>query len=122
MIPGPEDLRFGADQRALIVKVRRFKNDQLEPKGKLHVILDGPKSVGSLWFDRETDNQPKDTSDQSKRCVVVGMRNDMTKDPKKTYYILVVLEGPRVNEYKRLGVGKVQACYVSKESKAGTLV
>ena len=115
MVPDPEDLRFGADQEALIVKVRQLKNCQLEPKGKVCAILAGPENAGSLWFDMETNNQ-------SEHCVVVGMRKDTKKDTEKTYYILVVLKEPRGNEYKRLGVGEVQACYVSKESDPGTLV
>lgn len=115
MVPDPEDLRFGAGQGALIVKVRRFKNCRLKPKGKVCAILAGLKSVGSLWFDMETNNQ-------SEYCVVVGMREDTKKDPEKTYYILVVLKEPRDNEYKRLGVGEIQACYVSRESDPGTLV
>ena len=115
MVPDPEDLRFGADQEALIVKVRQFKNCRLKPEGKVCAILAGPQSVGSLWFDMETNNQ-------SEHCVVVGVRGDMKKDPEKTYYILVVLKEPRDSEYRRLGVGVVRACYVSKESDPGTLV
>ena len=115
MVPDPEDLRFGANQEALMVKVRQFKICRLELKGKVCAILAGLKSVGSLWFDMETNNQ-------SEHCVVVGMREDTKRNSKKTYYILVVLKEPRDNEYRRLGVGEVQACYVSKESDPGTLV
>lgn len=56
-----------------------------------------------------------------KRYIVVGVRVDRKEDPKKTYYILVVLK-TQLKEYKRLGVREVKAPYVLKEGNLGKLL
>ncbi|KAF2174589.1 hypothetical protein K469DRAFT_743604 [Zopfia rhizophila CBS 207.26] len=140
MVPDSEDLQFDTDREALVVKVRQFKNYRLESEGeegkegegeeegggeggeegeeekkkkkkkeKGYAISADPGRVGSVWFDMRAN-------DQFKHCVVVGMRQDEKEDPQKTYYILVVKEKPQDEGYKRLGVGEIEARYVSKES------
>lgn len=63
-----------------------------------------------------------DIESKSIHCVVAGMRDDAKEDPQKTYYILVVRENQQKKGFERLGVGKVEALYVSKESDTGKLV
>jgi hypothetical protein len=115
MVPDSKDLGFDTGQEALLVRVRRFEDCRLEREGKEHAIFAGRRRVGSLWFDVEGKNQ-------FEHCVVVGMREEEIENPQKTYYILVILKTIQDNEYKRLGVGKVEARYVSKESDTGKLV
>jgi hypothetical protein len=120
MVPASEDLRFTADGEALIVRVRQFQNCRLEKRKEddTECAIDADLGrVGSVWFDTMAD-------DQSKYCVVVGMRmrQDAEEDPQETYYILVVRREPQDERYKRLGVGEVRAPYVSKESDTGKLV
>jgi hypothetical protein len=74
-----------------------------------------PRKVGSLWLD---------VADriEFKHCVVVGMDPEYRKkDSQKTYYVLLVREKQGKEGYERLGVGKVEAQYVSRESNAGKL-
>ena len=106
MVPDSKDLRFDTNREALVVKIRQFENCQMGQEEKEYAIFADPGRVGSLWFDIATKIE-------FRHCVVVGMRKDQKKDPQKTYYILVVREKPR--EYKGLGVGEVEARYVSKE-------
>ncbi|KAF7502887.1 hypothetical protein GJ744_004956 [Endocarpon pusillum] len=50
------------------------------------------------------------------------MRDDAKEDAYKTYYILTVRGNQQKNGYERLGVGEVEALYVSMESDTGKLV
>jgi hypothetical protein len=115
MVPHIEDLRFDVNRKVLIVKVRQFENCQIKEEEKEYAIYADSGRVGSLWFDMEAKNP-------FKHCVVIGMRNDKKENSQKTYYILVIQEKSPNKGYKRLGVGEVEACYVSKESFAGKLV
>jgi hypothetical protein len=115
MVPRSEDLGFDPNREALVVKIRQFECCRMEQGEKEHAIFDDSRRVGSLWFDMETKIE-------FRHCVVVGMRDDQEKDPQKTYYILIVREKPLEKKYERLGVGEVEACYVSKESDTAKLV
>lgn len=115
MVPHIEDLRFDADRETLIVKVRQFENCRMKQEEKEHAIYADSGRVGSLWFDIGVENP-------FKHCVVIGMRDDKKENPQKTYYILVIQEESPNKRYKRLGVGEVEACYISKESFAGKVV
>ncbi|KAK5988524.1 hypothetical protein PT974_10007 [Cladobotryum mycophilum] len=89
-VPGSTDLEFTDNGKALIVKVRQFKNCQMkeEEGGGKHVISEATRKVGSLWFD-VTDRI------EFGHCIVVGMVRDSWKaDYEKTYYILMVREIP----------------------------
>jgi hypothetical protein len=120
MVPRLADLDFTDDGEALTIKVRRFNHCRMGQDGKQFAIFGVPpfaetNQVGSLWFD---------VADriEFKHCVVIGMDANQEEDPRKTYYILVVREKQGGGEgYERLGVGKVEARYVCKESDAGKL-
>jgi hypothetical protein len=138
MVPRSADLDFTDDGDTLTVKVRRFKDcriasenvrsalawtrkvaDWIGQDGKQFAIFAETafawtKKVGSLWFDVLD-------SIELKHCVVVGMGDDGIEDSRKTYYFLLVREKQAGEGYERLGVGKVEARYVSKESNAGKL-
>jgi hypothetical protein len=126
-----EDLGFKRDGKALKVKVRQFgENCRMEQEGEGHAIVNGAKRVGFVWFD---------VADrfEFKHCVVVGMGEDEEDDPQKTYYVLIIREKADglmktlrrlttsflfgKTPYERLGVGKVEAQYVSIDCEAGTL-
>ncbi|KAK3360343.1 heterokaryon incompatibility protein-domain-containing protein [Lasiosphaeria hispida] len=116
VVPSRVDLGFADDGKALDVKVRRFgENCRVEQQAEGHVIVNGTEEVGCIWFD---------VADriEFKHCVAVGMdKHDKKEDPRKTYYILVVWKKEDGVEYERLGVGKVEAQYVSRDGDAGTL-
>ena len=116
VVPRLAELDFTNSATALRVKVRQFcEKCRMEQNGEEHVIVDGTGKVGSLWFD---------VADQMefKHCIVVGMGEyDEKEDPRKIYYILVIREKPGRKEYERLGVGKVEAQYVSTHRETGTL-
>ena len=73
--------------------------------------------MGSIWFDVETNVH-------FQRCVAVGrFQTTGLVSLKKIYYILVVQEIPsRRNEYKRLGVGKIEARYVAGKIREAKLL
>jgi hypothetical protein len=119
-IPRSTDLDFTNDGDTLTVKVRRFKGCWIAQDGNQFAVFARTafawtRKVGSLWFD------VADRID-FKHCVVVGMGDDDGKeDPQKTYYILLVREKLSREGYERIGVGKVEAQFVSKASDAGKL-
>ncbi|EXA29129.1 hypothetical protein FOVG_19337 [Fusarium oxysporum f. sp. pisi HDV247] len=119
-VPRSADLDFTDDGYTLTVKVRRFNDCRIGQDGKQFAIFDmsafaSPGKVGSLWFDMAETTE-------FKHCVIVGMDKDHQKeDPWKTYYFLLVREKQGGEGYERLGVGKVEARYVSKECDAGKL-
>lgn len=116
IVPSRRDLGFTYDGKALNVKVRLFgENCRVEQQAEGHVIVNGTEEVGCIWFD---------VADriELKHCVVVGMdKNDEKEDPRKTYYVLVVWKKEDGVAYERLGVGKVEAQYVSRHGDTGTL-
>lgn len=117
-VPHRVDLGFTEDGEALNVKVRKFVGDcRMEDRGEEYAIVDGTQQVGSLWFDVADQIQLKDYS-----CAVVSMvKDDKKADARKTYYVLVIRKKAWRRGYKRAGVGKVEAQYVSRECVAGTL-
>ncbi|KAJ3453667.1 hypothetical protein MRS44_017914 [Fusarium solani] len=120
MVLRSADLEFTNNGDTLTVTVRRFKDCRIGQDGKQFAIFAtstfaSPRKVGSLWFD---------VADriEFKHCVIVGMDEDHQKeDPWKTYYFLLVRERQGGEGFERLGVGKVEAQYVSKASDAGKL-
>ena len=118
VVPCISDLDFAANEKSLNVKVRKmrqFENCQIEKKGGEHSILDGTKTIGSLWFDVASRSK-------FEHCVVVGMiADDKNEDPQKTYYVLVIQKKEDGEGYERIGVGKVEAQYVSRDCDAETL-
>ncbi|GAB1311930.1 hypothetical protein MFIFM68171_02140 [Madurella fahalii] len=116
IVPRRIDLSFIDNGKALDVKVRHFGgNCRMEQKGEEHAIFDGTEEVGSCWFDVAGWIE-------FKHCVVVGVdRYDKEEGARKTYYVLVVGKKDGSGRYERLGVGKVEAQYVSIDCNAGTL-
>lgn len=120
MVPRSADLDFTDDADTLTVNVRRFKDCGIGQDGKQCAIFATTgfawtRKVGSLWFD------VADRVEFS-HCVVVGMDEEHKKeDPQKTYYILIVREKLSEGGYERVGVGKVEAGYVSWECDTGKL-
>ncbi|KAK4161203.1 heterokaryon incompatibility protein-domain-containing protein [Cladorrhinum sp. PSN259] len=119
MVPLLIDLDFANDEQALNVKVRKFGgNYRMEQKGEEHAIVDGTKEVGSLWFDVADQIYLKDCN-----CVVVSMVRDLSvEDSRKTYHVLIIRGKAGGGGYERVGVGKVEAPYVSIDGVAGTLL
>ena len=111
----PKDLDFG---KALKVKARIFGgNCQMEQREEGYALVDGTKKVGSLWFDVADLIRFKACN-----CVVVSMVRDReTEDARKTYHILLVREKSGGEGFERVGVGKVEAQYVSRDFVAGML-
>ncbi|KAK4033909.1 heterokaryon incompatibility protein-domain-containing protein [Parachaetomium inaequale] len=118
VVPRLEDLGFANNGQALSVKVKKFcGNCRMEQKEGEHAIFDGTEKVGSLWFDVADHIQFEDCN-----CVVVSMDSwDQKEDPRKTYHILMIREKAGGVGYKRVGVGKVEAQYVSIDCEAGML-
>lgn len=120
MVPPFWDLDFAKDGKALIAKVRQFKDCQIRQEGGQFAIFGVPpfaetSKVGSLWFDFEKRIE-------FQYCVVVGMEAEPQKsDHLKTYYILVVRERQGGKGYERLGAGTVEARYVSTHGERGIL-
>jgi len=101
-------------QDALLVQVRKFKKCRVNSgKGQYWISNDNSEEIGHVWFDK--------TDSHFEHCVVVGMEDDDAEtDADKTYWVLVVKEEER--RFKRVGVGKIMAPYVSKEGDDGQLV
>ncbi|KAK3391247.1 heterokaryon incompatibility protein-domain-containing protein [Podospora didyma] len=117
MVPRRVDLGFNKDGEALNVQVRKFGgNCRVEDKGEEHAIVDGTEQVGSLWLDVADQIRLEDCS-----CVVVSIARDKKEDARKTCHVLVIWEKAGGGGYERVGVGKVEAQYVSSDCVAGTL-
>jgi hypothetical protein len=117
-VPRAVDLGFIEDGKALNVKARKFSGDfRMEDKGEGHAIFDGTEQVGSLWYDMADHIRLEDCN-----CAVVSMiRDEKKEDHRKTYHVLVIRERAEGGGYERVGVGKVEAQYVSRDCVAGTL-
>lgn len=116
-VPKYEILSFGSNQ-AIKIGVRQFEYCHMDQEHENLKILADTTEVGFICFDLNFAAR-----NESRNCVVVGIRNDDdNEDPDKEYYILVVREKSGEGEYERLGVGRVQARYVSNESRSGILL
>ncbi|KAF4448932.1 tol [Fusarium albosuccineum] len=121
MVPRSADLDFTDDGDTLTVKVRRFKGCRIGQGGKQRNVfartaLARTRKVGSLWFDIADRIE-------FKHCVIVGMGDgNEKKDPHRAYYYVLLVQEKRGGEgFERLGVGKVEARYVSRGNDAGLL-
>ncbi|RDL32976.1 uncharacterized protein BP5553_08415 [Venustampulla echinocandica] len=105
---------------ALRVRVRSFRNCKVKKEERQYRILnDVSEKIGEVWFD-ETDSN-------FGHCVVVGMEDDAEADADKTYWILIIkrgkgFKGGSKSWFKRVGIGKVKALYVSKGGDDGRLM
>ncbi|RAK94781.1 HET domain-containing protein [Aspergillus ibericus CBS 121593] len=111
-------LRFAHDH--LEVEIRTFavemlKNCEMRKDKEYYTVIAGQKEVGSFYFD--TDKTLFES------CVVIGIdKEDRDDVSDKIYYILIVDKCWGQGCYRRLGVGKIQARYVSEENGDGKLV
>ena len=89
----------------------------MDDRGEEYAIVDGTEQVGSLWFDVVDQIRVGDC-----KCVVVSMYEDHGREKAwKTYHVLVIRERAEGGGYERVGVGKLEADYVSRDWVAGTL-
>ncbi|KAM5359226.1 hypothetical protein ACJZ2D_014653 [Fusarium nematophilum] len=134
MVPRSADLDLPDDDVTLTVKVRQFKDCRIGQDVFSRAAFAWTRKVGSLWFDvadrigqdgnqfaifartafalpRKVGSLWFDVAEctEFKHCVVVGMGDNGKKDPRKTYYFLLVRETQGRGGYERLGVGKVEA-------------
>jgi hypothetical protein len=120
LFPRSTELSFDTHYCRLNIKIRAFENCRLDKdleNGKCRVFANKTE-VGSLWFDKDAEDQIK-----SLKCVVVATRkHDDYGDPDKKYYVLVVRARRLEGKYERLGVGQIQAHYVSKNYIPGKLL
>lgn len=116
-VPDFGKLRFDSN-RGIDIEVRQFQACYMEERGEKHMIFAGTDEVGFLYFDMDSAARI-----EFRNCVVIGIsEDDDNDDPDKKYYILIVRKILGEGEYERLGVGQVQARYVSCKSDAGKLL
>ncbi|GKZ27648.1 hypothetical protein AbraCBS73388_005175, partial [Aspergillus brasiliensis] len=125
-VPGGQSLGFDDSESGINIEVRQFEGCYTGERDGEHIIFTCTKKVevtkevevGILHFDTNSAAKVK-----SRDCVVIGVSQDDDKDdPNKEYYILAVQKTSGEEEYERLGVGRVRACYVSKGSTSGKLL
>ncbi|PMD51074.1 HET-domain-containing protein [Hyaloscypha bicolor E] len=117
-LPATGDLRFDTEQeRVLLVQVRAFQNYTMVQKDSEYTILDKDSViVGGLSFDIPTYIH-------FQHCVVIGMQwtPAQVEDTEKTYHILLVRKIRFENQYERVGLGEIEAHYVSEDCWKGEL-
>ncbi|GMG14979.1 unnamed protein product [Aspergillus oryzae] len=125
-VPRNESLSFDNSERGINIEVRQLEDCYTRERDGEHIIFSKAKrvevmkgvEVGILHFDMGSTAEV-----ESRNCVVIAMSQDDDKDdPNKEYYILAVQRTSGEEEYERLGVGRVRACYVSKGSTSGKLL
>lgn len=118
LVPRRNDLKFTDHCRVLNVEVRDFGvSCRVEGRGEKYIILNGMEEVGSLWFDMADQIQFKDCN-----CVVIGTLKDQKEDARKHYYVIVIRKISWWHRrYKRVGVGMLEAQYVSRDCISGRL-
>ncbi|RDH26218.1 heterokaryon incompatibility protein-domain-containing protein [Aspergillus welwitschiae] len=132
MVPRHQSLSFDNSERGINIEVRQLEDCYTRERDGEHIIFTKTKKVevtteveatkevevGILHFDMGSAAEV-----ESRNCVVIAMSQDDDKDdPNKEYYILAVQRTSGKEEYERLGVGRVRACYVSKGSIPGKLL
>ena len=112
------DIRYNDNRRdELLVQFRKFQNCKVKQEKSQYWILNGKsEEIGQVWFDK--------TESHLRHCVVVGMEDGTEADADKTYWVLVIKKGESrfKNGFKRVGIGKIKALYVSKEGYDGQLM
>ena len=107
-------LRFGAEEKALVVKFRSFQNCTVE-HGTGAVLNAESRIMGTWWFETTLDPKLK------QNVVVVGMEDDKIRDLDKTCWVLVTQKCSE-DQYRRVGLGKIEARYISEEGHEGRLL
>lgn len=131
-VPRHQSLSFDNSERSINIEVRQLEDCYTRERDGEHIIFTKTKKVevtteveatkevevGVLHFDMGSAAEV-----ESRNCVVIALsRDDDKDDPNKEYYILAVQRTLGEEEYERLGVGRVRACYVSKGSTSGKLL
>ncbi|PWY62028.1 HET-domain-containing protein [Aspergillus eucalypticola CBS 122712] len=125
-VPKHQSLSFDNSERGINIEVRQFEDCYTRERDGEYIIFTDTKGVevtkevevGILHFDMGSAAEV-----ESRNCVVIAVSEDDDEDdPNKEYYILAVQKKWGEEEYKRLGVGRVRAGYVSKESTSGKLL
>ncbi|KAI3014409.1 hypothetical protein CBS147347_11497 [Aspergillus niger] len=112
--------------RGINIEVRQLEDCYTRERDGEHIIFTKTKrvevmkevEVGILHLDKGSAAEV-----ESRNCVVIAVsQDDNEDDPNKEYYVLAVQKSSKEEEYERLGVGRVRACYVSKGSISGKLL
>ena len=107
-------LRFDAEGKALAVKFRSFQNCTVEHSTGA-VLNAESRTMGTWWFDTTLDPELK------QNVVVVGVEVQNTRDLDKTCWVLVTQKCSE-DQYRRVGLGKIEARYISEEGHEGRLL
>ena len=107
-------LRFDTEEKAIVVKFRSFQNCTVE-HGTGAVLNAESRIMGTWWFETTLDPELK------QNVVVVGMEDDKIRDLDKTCWVLVTQKSSE-DQYRRVGLGKIEARYISEEGHEGRLL
>ena len=107
-------LRFGAEKKALVVKFRSFQNCTVE-HGTGAVLNAESRITGTWWFETTLDPKLK------QNMVVVGVEDQKIGDLDKTCWVLVTQKSSE-DQHRRVGLGKIEARYISEEGHEGRLL
>lgn len=117
-VPRNQSLSFDNSGRGINIEVQQFEGCYTRERDGGHIIFSGAEEVGFLYFDMDSAAEV-----EPRNCVVIGVdQDDGNNDLNKEYYVLAVRKLSGEEEYERLGVGRVQARYVSKGSSSGKLL
>ncbi|KAI2883409.1 hypothetical protein CBS76997_11404 [Aspergillus niger] len=126
MVPSEQSLSFDSSGRGINIEVRQLEDCYTRERDGEHIIFTKTKrvevmkevEVGILHLDKGSAAEV-----ESRNYVVIAVsQDDNEDDPNKEYYVLAVQKSSKEEEYERLGVGRVRACYVSKGSISGKLL
>jgi hypothetical protein len=97
---------------ALITNVLSFKNLATKADGKQYAVLDSNR-VERGWIQYDVGDSEELVDE---KCVVVGTTNGRLRMGRKRYYLLVVRPTGVDNDYRRVGIGRIQSnCVVGPE-------
>jgi len=107
-------LRFDVEEKALVVRFRSFQNCRVE-HGTGAVLNAESRIMGTWWFETTLDPKLK------QNVVVVGVEVQKRRDLDKTCWVLVTQKSSE-DQYRRVGLGKIEARYISEEGHKGRLL
>ena len=111
LIANDATLRFDAEGKALAVKFRSFQNCTVE-HGTSAVLNAESRIMGTWWFETTLDPELK------QNVVVVGVEDNGMAE---TCWVLVTQKCSE-DQYRRVGLGKIGARYISEEGHEGKLL
>jgi len=108
-------LRFDAEGKALVVKFRSFQDCTVE-HGTGAVLNAESRIIGTWWFETTLDPKLK------QNMVVIGVEDQIgRRDLDKTCWVLVTQKFSE-DQYRRVGLGMIEARYISEEGHEGRLL